>query len=131
VVRIWQVPSQKQLPNSCQDIVCGNGLTHNATGRVPVAGRVDLPRDTSAFDFNTITDVVLHLKHTARDGGDILKKAAKKAPKGTFVDDQATQVTRLFSLEHEFLTDRYCFPCPGDQTAASQTLTRLHALPVF
>ena len=31
--------------------------------------RVELPRDTNAFGFDTISDVVLHLRYTAREGG--------------------------------------------------------------
>jgi hypothetical protein len=41
--------------------------------------RIELPKDCNAFDFETLSDVVLHVKYTARKGGEILKKAAKIA----------------------------------------------------
>jgi receptor-binding and translocation channel-forming TcA subunit of Tc toxin len=41
--------------------------------------RIELPIDTNAFDFNTLADVVLHLKYTAREGGAILRNAASMA----------------------------------------------------
>ena len=35
--------------------------------------------DPAAFDYQSISDVVLHLRYTARDGGDPLRRAATKA----------------------------------------------------
>ena len=41
--------------------------------------RVELPRDCNRFDVSTLTDVVLHLRYTARDGGAALREAARQA----------------------------------------------------
>lgn len=41
--------------------------------------RLELDPETNAFDTRTVTDVVLHLNCTARDGGAVLAKAAKEA----------------------------------------------------
>jgi hypothetical protein len=41
--------------------------------------RIDLPDDTNAFEFETISDVVLKLGYTAREGGELLRKAARKS----------------------------------------------------
>ncbi len=38
--------------------------------------RIELPPETNAFDFDTLSDVVLHLNYTAREGGDVLRAAA-------------------------------------------------------
>ncbi|MGE5827900.1 MAG: hypothetical protein ACM30G_05980, partial [Micromonosporaceae bacterium] len=38
--------------------------------------RVELPPTTNAFDFATLTDVVMHVNYTAREGGDMLRDAA-------------------------------------------------------
>jgi hypothetical protein len=59
------------------------------------------------FDYETITDVILHLRYTARDGGDRLKGPAVKAVKdyiGQATSDGASPLYRLFSLRHEFPT---------------------------
>jgi hypothetical protein len=61
--------------------------------------RIDLPQDTNAFDFNTITDVILRLQYTARDGGKTLANAARSSLRD---DSLATSGARLFSAKHEF-----------------------------
>jgi len=38
--------------------------------------RIELPRETNYFDFETLTDVVLHVNYTAREGGDALRRGA-------------------------------------------------------
>jgi hypothetical protein len=39
--------------------------------------RIDLPIETNAFDFATISDIVLELGYTAREGGQLLREAAR------------------------------------------------------
>ena len=55
-----------------------------------------LPKDFSAFDHQTISDLVLHVRYTAREGGDSLRTAAidgvKKQARST---DGFTQLLRL------------------------------------
>lgn len=41
--------------------------------------RLELPRDTNRWDVTTLSDVVLHLRYTARDGGQTLRDAARAA----------------------------------------------------
>jgi sugar lactone lactonase YvrE len=79
--------------------------------------QIDLPQDTNAFDFETISDVILNLNYTARDGGNALRQAARTA--ATILPP--APVPRLFSLKHEFPTEWYKFAAPPS-TAASQTL---------
>jgi len=43
------------------------------------AWTLEIDRATNAFDLGTISDVVLHLRYTARDGGDTFKTAVKNA----------------------------------------------------
>ena len=38
--------------------------------------RIELPPENNFFDFDTVSDVVLHLNYTAREGGDQLRAAA-------------------------------------------------------
>ena len=38
--------------------------------------RLDLSKQFRTFDYDTISDVILHLRYTARDGGQALSDAA-------------------------------------------------------
>lgn len=56
------------------------------------------------FDYDTISDVVLAIRFTAREGGATLRKATVKALKEKIADGGAASLDnlRLFSLRHEF-----------------------------
>lgn len=57
--------------------------------------RLEMPSEIRQFDYNTISDVILHIRYTARDGGaDSLKRAV--------ADATAAGMVRLFSVRHEF-----------------------------
>jgi hypothetical protein len=79
--------------------------------------QIDMPRDTNAFDFETISDVVINLNYTARDGGETLRQAARAEVVGRRQDG----VLRLFSLKHEFPSEWYRFLQPPD-TADRQSM---------
>lgn len=64
--------------------------------------RIELPREFRQFDYDTISDVVLHFKYTARDGGMPLRDAAVTNLKQRLLDDEGKPQIRLFSLRHEF-----------------------------
>jgi hypothetical protein len=79
--------------------------------------QLDLPKDTNAFDFETISDLILNVNYTARDGCAALRHAARAA-----ASQPATPAPRLFSLKHEFPSDWYKFLTPP-AAAPSQVLT--------
>jgi len=54
------------------------------------------------FDYSTISDVILHFRYTAREGGSQLKKVAIASLKNKIEQAQAKASTRLFSIRHEF-----------------------------
>ena len=85
--------------------------------------RFELPRDTNVFDFETISDVVLHLRYTAREGGVMLRKAARGALEAVMGDPNILAQSRLVSLRHEFPTEWARFLAPTDTTALKQELT--------
>jgi hypothetical protein len=64
--------------------------------------RVDLPKEFRAFDYDTITDVLLHVRYTARQGGAVLRDAALKGLKSLLRAEVSAPQARLFSLRHEF-----------------------------
>jgi len=73
--------------------------------------RLDLPINFKMFDYNSISDVVLHVRYTAREGGEELKSAAvsalQKAINSILTSENGQGVTRLFSLRNEFPTEWY------------------------
>ncbi|MFL5698674.1 MAG: neuraminidase-like domain-containing protein [Ktedonobacteraceae bacterium] len=91
--------------------------------------RIDMPRDCNAFDFETISDVILKISYTAREGGAALQKVARAARDAALHNTQ-TQQSRLFSARHEFPGDWYRFLHPAD-TAPSQALALALAMERF
>jgi hypothetical protein len=95
--------------------------------------QIELPLDCNAFDFESISDVVLSLRYTSRYGGDPLRNIARQAaaiptpPAQTTAPGTATpfpkqgDLRRLFSLKHEFPTEWYKFLNPAE-TATSQSM---------
>jgi peptidoglycan hydrolase-like protein with peptidoglycan-binding domain len=78
--------------------------------------RIELTQDKELrqFDYDTISDVVLHLKYTARDGGGLLKAAATEALKASIAESEGTPLARFFSARHEFPSAWYRFLKPLD-----------------
>ncbi|MBE9128304.1 MULTISPECIES: neuraminidase-like domain-containing protein [unclassified Coleofasciculus] len=77
--------------------------------------RLDMPKDCNAFDFDTISDVIIKLNYTAREGGKLLGDKAKDALKGL---QQTEGLWRMFSAKHEFPTQWYRFLHPSDEATA-------------
>ena len=70
-----------------------------------------------AFDYSTITDVVLHIRYTARDGGAALGTPATKylntLPPAAGGGGPAPTLALLLSLRHDFPTQWYAFMTGG------------------
>lgn len=64
--------------------------------------RLELSSGVRQFDYDTISDVILHIRYTARDGGDLLKSGAIKNLKILTDNAQIMGSVRLFSVRHEF-----------------------------
>ena len=67
--------------------------------------QLSLPSDVRQFDFDTITDVILHVRYTAREGGDLLKAAAVQNLQDSINKAQTVGSVCLFSIRHEFPSD--------------------------
>ncbi|MEN8251443.1 MAG: hypothetical protein ABFS32_21135, partial [Bacteroidota bacterium] len=48
--------------------------------------RLELPKEVKQFDYNTISDVILHVKYTAREGGSSLKSLAESVLKEKLIE---------------------------------------------
>ena len=78
--------------------------------------RIELPNDIPQFDFETITDVVFHLRYTAREAGQ-LRPAAVAYVKEQLQDPGLLQ---LFCLKYDFGDAWFAFT--SATTDASRTL---------
>jgi hypothetical protein len=99
---------------------------------------LELPKDCNVFDFETISDVVIALKYTARDGGDGLRAIAKQAAVLQGPANQPVEMSpavsfpkqdnrvRFFSLRHEFPTEWYRFLNPPPADTAQTMLLALN-----
>lgn len=69
------------------------------------AWRLELPRDFRQFDYDTISDVILHLHYTAREGGGALRQGAAENLTKLVAQAQASGSARLISVRQEFPND--------------------------
>ena len=60
--------------------------------------RVELPHENNYFEMDSLSDVVMHLNYTAREGGGVLRRAAREASEC----DLPGAGWCLFDLRHDF-----------------------------
>lgn len=60
--------------------------------------KISLPKETNMFNFNSLSDVIIHVNYTSRDGGSVLGEAATAALKAMLPPNAAV----LLSLKHDF-----------------------------
>lgn len=66
--------------------------------------QLELPDGPRPFDYDTITDIVLHVRYTARDGGQALRDRAGAHLRDLLAEGTAAGSVRLLSVRHEFPT---------------------------
>jgi len=69
--------------------------------------KLDLPKDYRAFDYDTISDVILHIRYTARQG--VIPAKVKAALGDLFQQGNLSNLALLFSLRHAFPTEWSAF----------------------
>jgi hypothetical protein len=72
--------------------------------------QLELPADPSngdarQFDYQTISDVILHIRYTAREGGALLRRESVENLKTAIAKAEAAGSVRLFSVRDEFPTE--------------------------
>ncbi|HZM75063.1 MAG TPA: hypothetical protein VFC19_05015 [Candidatus Limnocylindrales bacterium] len=67
--------------------------------------QLEIPVDLAQFDPDTIADVVLHLRYTAREGGQLLRGAALDRLTTAIAEATAAGTMRLLSVRHDFPTE--------------------------
>lgn len=81
------------------------GIRYLPFERAGVAGsqwQVTLPSGVRQFDFDTISDLILHVRYTAREGGELLKTAAVQNLQAKINKAQTVGSVCLFSIRHDF-----------------------------
>ena len=97
--------------------------------------QLELPANPSKgepqqFDYNTISDVILHMRYTARQGGGLLRKKSLATIDELTDAAQASGSVRLFSVRQEFSTEwarlQSQTPAANQRFALSLKLTDAH-----
>ncbi len=96
--------------------------------------QLDLPKTFHNFDYDSISDVILHLNYTAREGGDALGETVSAHIQGNinqWLDETAQQgqgLSRLFSLKREFPSElhRLLFPAEGEPQSVDLDIGHRH-----
>jgi hypothetical protein len=70
---------------------------------------LELPRDLRSFDYMTISDAILHIRYTARQGGALLGDQAVAELREALATEGRSGLTLLFSLRHDFPTEWSAF----------------------
>ena len=74
----------------------------------------DFGKPLRQFDYNTITDAILHIKYTAREDAGSFKNGAISHLREYFSQDGATPSLRMFNLRQEFPSQWQRFLHPTD-----------------
>jgi hypothetical protein len=80
------------------------------------AASPDFGRPLRQFDYGTITDVIMHIKYTAREDAGVFKKDAIAHLRESLEENGSAPSLRLFDLRHEFPSQWHRFLNPADPT---------------
>jgi len=68
-----------------------------------------LPNELRAFDYSTISDVIVHVRYTAREAGGLLGKTATKELLKIFADAARSPQALILNLKYDFPTEWAAF----------------------
>ena len=68
-----------------------------------------LPNELRAFDYSTISDVIVHVRYTAREAGGLLGKTATKELVKAFADATRSPQALILNLKYDFPTEWAAF----------------------
>ncbi|KAK4455336.1 hypothetical protein QBC34DRAFT_460231 [Podospora aff. communis PSN243] len=87
--------------------------------------RLRLPDTVAQFDYRSISDVVLHMRYTARDGGDALRQAASAAAKSS-IGSAAAANTLLLDMRQDAPDSWFSLGVPT--TTGSQRIVTMRSV---
>jgi hypothetical protein len=76
--------------------------------------KLELPAAFRQFDYNTISDVILHVRYTARQGGAQLRAKAVEHVQELIETANTAGLVQLFSLKHDFSSEWHRFVSDGE-----------------
>jgi len=86
--------------------------------------KLELPIEFKQFDYNTISDVIMHMRYTARADG-VLKYKANTSLTNMFKEATSTPLVRIFSFKHDFFNEWHEFT-ESDKTEIVLEIKREH-----
>jgi hypothetical protein len=87
--------------------------------------QLELPVKVPQFNVDTVADVILHVRYTAREGGTILRDAAASELQTAIEQASALGSVRLLSVRHDFPTEwaRFATATPNSSGVVPVELT--------
>lgn len=64
--------------------------------------KIELPNDIPQFDFETISDVILHIRYTCREAGHLKTAATDYVKEEILQEPQHDELLQLFNINHDF-----------------------------
>ena len=99
--------------------------------------KIRLNKDFAQFDLSTISDMVIHLRYTAREGGDALKTTVvqefNKKMNSIALAENKKGLFKVFDIRHEFSTawNKFLHPITTDADQELVLVDLQHRLPYF
>ena len=87
--------------------------------------RIELPQELRQFDYNSISDVIIHMRYTARQGGSQLASKATGYIKEFIKDASQQGLRQLFNLKHDFPNEWHTF-ATSEEDSFTIPITRNH-----
>ncbi|KAF3917641.1 hypothetical protein AA313_de0206829 [Arthrobotrys entomopaga] len=133
--RTMQVPIQSIATSSGQNDAGVFELQFRDDRYIPFEGAgaiskwsLELPDKYRQFNYSAISDIVLHIKYTSKDGGGLLKQEAEKSVAAVLEDSNASQSQLVLDLRADFGTEWYRFTksqLEGRRTITLANLSRM------
>ena len=98
-------------------------LPFEGTGAVGT-WKLELPSEFRQFDYNTISDAILHVRYTARQGGTQLREKAVEHVQELVEAANTSGLVQLFSLKHDFPSEWHRFVAPDNTENFTATVRR-------
>lgn len=78
--------------------------------------QLELPTKLQGFDYSTISDVIIHVRYTARDGGELLGSASTSEIATDLQDPAKSELALLFAPRYDFSSEWAAFQNTGTLT---------------
>jgi hypothetical protein len=120
-VDVFGTPDQIAVSSGSQDAGLFEPTAHDErllpfeTAGAESTWQIELPSELRGFDYSTISDVVLHLRYTARQGGRQLGDAAVEELRQAMTTVSSSQLALLFSLKYDFPNEWAAFSSGSEE----------------